>query len=93
MIKKTEERQKREEKEYSLVQKVNGVMNTLYKRGYEKEPDRHRVIYEYIRSIGANEGMSVENACIEIQKDFDSFIRFIREQSQKKNSLLSSTVG
>jgi hypothetical protein len=86
MIKKTEERKKRESRTYTPKQMLSGVMNTLFKRGF-KETQSHKIIFSYIAHIGGDMNMSLQDACIEIQKDFDAFIRFIREEKPEESKI------
>lgn len=86
MIKKTEERKKREGRTYTPEQQKNGVMNTLFKRGF-KETQSNKIIYSYIAHIGENMNMSLESACVKIQEDFDAFIRFIREEKPEESKV------
>jgi hypothetical protein len=78
MIRPTENKVKRLGVVYSSKQMMHGVFNTLAKRGFEKE-QATKTVYDYIAHIGMDSNISVEDACVEVQKDFDSFIHFVRE--------------
>ena len=74
--------------EFTDKQKVKGVMFFLYDKGYTDAKQAHLIIRHYciVKKIITPEQSPIVFACVEIQKDFSSFLNFTNEFYNRKQS-------
>lgn len=80
--------------EFTVAQKVKGVMFYLHDKGFKDAKEAHLVIKKYCaeNQIELPEKKSIIVACCKIQEDFKSFLLYVNKQRHGKNNIPSASV-